>query len=120
DSQAALESRLGALKEVWRIQGTTDAKGEFAFSFDSDRQTAGRYLILAESKALPGRREIGTADVLSHDLPIFLDVTPERFSYYPGETLRARVRTRALDGRNASASLRIEVGADQGKTGRQT
>jgi tetratricopeptide (TPR) repeat protein len=120
DSQAVLEHRLGALKEVWHSQGVTDAKGEFAFSFDSDRQVEARYLILAESKALPGRREIGTADVLSHDLPIFLDVTPERFSYYPGETLRARVRTRALDGKNASASLRIEVGADQGKTGRQT
>ena len=120
DRQDTFAQRLAAMNEVWNAQGVTDAKGEYSFSFDSDKREAARYLIFAEAKALPGRSEAATAEVLSHDLPLFLEVAPERFSYYPGETLRAKVTTRALDGKALSASLRLEVGREDGTTGRRS
>ena len=97
------------MPEVWSVKGVTDSNGEYPFNFESDKGKIVRYLIVARVQSLPKRFVVASAEVLSNDLPVFLQVSPERAFYYPGETLRAEVVTRSLDGSPVAVSLRAEI-----------
>ncbi|MHC4916608.1 MAG: alpha-2-macroglobulin family protein, partial [Planctomycetota bacterium] len=108
-SQEAFRARVRSLKRVWGARGLTAADGSFTFAFDSERGSAMRYVVIARVKALSNRWESARAEVLTSRLPVFLTVRPERRHYYPGETLKARITTRGLDGKPLSAQLRLFV-----------
>ncbi len=104
-----LARQIQGLTEVWSTGGKTDAQGEYAFRFDSDTREPSRYVIVGSVQSFPQRQEVASAQVVTLDLPVFLDVRPERSNYYPGETLHATVLTRGLDSRPVSCKLRLDV-----------
>ena len=104
-----LGGRLRGLTEVWTASGPTDARGEYQFAFASDAGRPARYIVLARVATLPHRHATARAEILTSDTPVFLEIRPERSIYYPGETLRAAIETRALSGERVPVRLRVEV-----------